>query len=86
MIGRTVGAVHHDFQALQAQFAREGAFAEFDIAAGRVDDPAGLAQFGGFHAGQRFFHFGFNGFFNIVRQLGPINREKLDAVVVKRVM
>ncbi|MNY48455.1 hypothetical protein D3C86_1837920 [compost metagenome] len=86
MIGRAVGAVHHDFQAFQAQFAREGAFTEFDVTAGGIDDPARFTQFGRFYAGQRFFHFGFNGFFHMVRQLRAINGEEFNAVVVKRVM
>ncbi len=86
VVGGAVGAVDHHFQAIQAQFVREGAFAELNVATRSVDDAAGFTQLSGVHAGDLFFHFGFNGLFYVIRQLGAVDREELDAVIIKRVV
>ena len=70
----------------QAQLVREGAFAEFDITTRRIDDTVRFTQLGGINTGNLFFHFSFNGLFHLVRQLGAVNGEELDAIVVERVM
>jgi hypothetical protein len=44
LVGRAMGGIHHDLQPLQRQVVCEGALAEFDVAAGRIVQPARLAQ------------------------------------------
>ena len=86
MVSRAVSAIDHHLQGVEAQLVRKGAFAKLDIAASGVDDTAGFAQLGGINAGQLFFHFGFNGFFNFIRELSPFDREEFNAVIIERIM
>ncbi len=86
MISRPVSAIDYHLQSIEAQLVRKGAFAKLDIATGGVDDTTGFTQLGGIHAGQLFFHFGFNGFFYLIRKLGTFDREEFDAVVIERIM
>ncbi|CNT63955.1 Uncharacterised protein [Salmonella enterica subsp. enterica serovar Bovismorbificans] len=86
MVGSAVGAIHNHFQAIEAQFVREGAFTELNIASGGIDDAARFPQLGGVYAGDLFFHFGFDGFFHIVRQFRTVDREEFNAVIIERVM
>ncbi len=86
VIRRTISAIHHNFKLAQAQFIREGAFAKLDIATGGIDDTGGFTQLSRIHAGDRFFHLGFYGLFNRIRQFGAVDREKFDPVVIVRVV
>ncbi len=86
VIRRTVSAIHHNFKLAQAQFIREGAFAKLDIATGGIDNTGGFTQFSRVHTGDCFFHLGFYGFFNRIRQFGAVDREKFDPVVIVRVV
>jgi hypothetical protein len=53
VVGGAVGAVDHDLQAAQVEFVREGALAEFDVAALGVAQAGGAAQLVGRHAAHR---------------------------------
>ena len=86
VIGRTVRAVHHHFQRAEAQFVGKGAFTKFNVAPGGINDTAGFAQLCRIQAGEFFLHFGFNRLFHIIRQLGALNGEEFNTVVVERVM
>ena len=57
-----------------------------DQAPGGINDTAGFAQLCRIHAGEFFLHFGFNRLFHIIRQLGALNGEEFNTVVVERVM
>ena len=81
LVGRAVGGVHHDLQPAQAQIRAESAFAELDVAARRVVQPARAAQRGRFHPLRGFLQRRFHLLLPFVGQLGAIGAEKLDAVV-----
>ncbi len=82
----TVSAIHHNFKLTQTQFVREGAFAKLDIATGSINDTGSFTQFSRVHAGDRFFHFGFDSFFNRIRQFGPIDGEEFNPIVIEWVV
>ena len=86
VIGRAISTVHHNFEVSQAQLIREGTFTEFDITARRINDTVRFTQLCGIYTGDLFFHFGFNGFFHVIRELGAVNGEEFNAVVVERVV
>ena len=86
LVGRAVGGIHHNLQALEGELVGKSAFAKLDVAASRVVQAARLTQTGGLRPLrrklERRFHFKFPGF----GQLGALGAEKLDAVVFKHVV
>jgi len=86
VISRTVRAVHDDFEPLEIQTVREGALAKFDVAPAGVVITLGLAERIGSRGRQRLLHHVFDGQLHVIRQLGALRREKLDAIVVVRIV
>ena len=86
VIGGTVGAIHHNFQTIEAKFVWKRRFAKLNIAPRRIHDTTGLTEQGGVHASDLFFHFSFDSFFHFIRQLGAVNGEKFDAIIIKGIM
>ena len=82
VVGRAMGAVHHDFQARQTGVGGHRALAEFNVAASGVHDALGLAQGVGLGGGQRLLQQFLDVQFDHVGQLLAIAGEELDAVVV----
>ena len=86
VVARAVRAVHYDLQTMQIQIGGKGAFAKFNITARRIADAAHLADVRRRRANQRLVDLLLDGRLNAVRELGAVTVEKLDAVVVVRVM
>ncbi len=82
VIGRAVGAIHHDLQAAQVEIVGESALAELDVASGGVIDAARLSEPGRLHAGHRLLEPRLDLEFHRVEQLGALRRKELYAVVV----
>ncbi len=85
-IGRTIGTVHDDAQAMQGQMPGKGAFTEFDVAT-----PGILKLFGFANPVRRHrIHFpaqlGLNGQLHLIGQFFSFRAEKLDAIIVIGVM
>ena len=81
LVGRAVRCVHHNLEPLQRQVVGKGAFAKLDVAPRRVIQPPRLAQAGrvGPHGG--LGQCGLHRHLPLVRQLGALRTEELDAVV-----
>ena len=86
MIGRAMGAIEHDFEAAQIHGIGKGALAEFNIAPGSVTDAPGLAQTGRLHDLHGPIQCFFDCQLDLVRQLGALGGEELDAIVLERIM
>ena len=86
VVGRAVGRIDDDLQALQRQLAAEGALAELDVAAARIFEFACLAEVGRGDPLRRLLEHRFDLTLPFVGQLLAARREKLDAVVSERVM
>ena len=86
VIGRTVCTVHYNFEVCQAQFIRERAFAEFNVAACGIDNTVGFTQLSGVDTGDLFLHFRFNRLFHVIRQFSAVDGEEFDTVVIERIM
>ncbi|MNF62286.1 hypothetical protein D3C84_439630 [compost metagenome] len=87
LVHRTVRTIDNDLQAGKTGTGRHTAFAEFDVATRRVVDSrhlADLARLDNRHR-RRIKQF-FDHQFDVIRQLGALPGEKLDAVVIMRVM
>lgn len=82
LVGSAVGAVEHDLETVEVGAGRHAALAEFDVAPRRVIDPRNLAETGGLHHGHRRIEQFLDHQLDVVRQLGPLPGEELDAVVV----
>ena len=81
-----VRAVHHQLQAVQIETGRKRALAEFDVTATRIVQPAGLAEQFRWRAGHRFVQLRLDLQLDFVGELVAIGGEKLDAVVVVRIV
>ncbi|MNN75265.1 hypothetical protein D3C81_1915570 [compost metagenome] len=81
-----MGAVHHKLEPVQILLIRERALAELDVAASRILDAARAAEIVRTHTGHRLLELGFDLLLHLVRQLVARRREKLDAVVVVRIV
>ena len=86
VVGGAVRAVDDDAPALEIELGREGALAEFDVAAAGILDPARLAELRRRHAGERLLHHAFDRVLDAVRKLRARLREEFDPVVVERVV
>ncbi len=82
MVSGAVGAVDDDLQPAQVERGREGALAEFDVAARGVVHPPRLAELGRFLALDLATEALFDLRFHFVRQLAAVGGKKLDAVVL----
>ena len=86
LVCSTVSAVHHDLQTPQRKVVGEGALTKLDVAPRRILQAAGAAQACGIGPHGCFVHGGFHRQLPGVRQLGALRAEKLDTVVVKRIV
>ena len=86
LVGRAMGCIDHDAQALEREVVGEHTFAKFDVTPWRIVQatrPTKVARTGpSRRLGQRSFHLQLPG----VIQLVAIATEELDAVVCKRVV
>ena len=85
-VSRAVGAVHHDFQALERQPEHDRVFAEFDVTAARFGDAVQFAQLRRFDDFHRQFEVALDFLFGGVGQFDAAAREYFDAVVAIDVM
>src|SRR5690606_27100646 len=85
LIGRSVGTVEHNFQPTQVQRIG-GAFAEFNIATGRIVNAFGLTQLGRIDTGHGFIQPGFDGQLGFIGQFLTGKAEYLNAVMVVRLV
>ena len=85
-IGRAVGAVQGHLEPLELHAHRDGALAEFDVAAVGIHHPLGLAQPGRVDGSHGLVQFRLDGVFHLIGQLEALGGEELDAVVIKRVV
>lgn len=86
VVGGAVGGVDHQLQPVEIQVVREGALAEFDVAALGVGHAARAAQFFRADAAQRLVHRLLDGGLDVVGQLHAMGGEELDAVVLVRIV
>src|SRR5262249_39713389 len=86
VICRTVGAIEHDTQAATVQLRGEGAFAELDVAADGVIDAPCFAEICRCYAFERFGKLALDRALGRIGQLGSAAREKLDSIVVVRIV
>ncbi len=87
-VGGAIGAVHHDFQAVKADGAIKRTLGKLDVAVDHAVDAFGLADTVGLAkvtAGVAV-HLGFDFGFHFVGKLVSVRAEKLDSVVLVRVM
>ena len=87
LIGRAIGTIDNQLNALKAHLAREGALGKFNIARLTVINPLGAPQFTRRHqlAG-RCVHQLFNFIFNLIGKLKPVRPEQLNAIIFKFIM
>src|SRR5690606_17592475 len=86
VVGGAVGRIHHDGKTREGQFVREGALAEFDVAASRIVDAPGPTQLFRLYTFDLFVEHGLDLGFHVVGQFHAIAGEEFDAVVVIRIM
>ncbi len=86
VVGGAVRAVHHDLHAAQVHVCREGALAEFDIAADRIFDTLGFAECLRCIGQHRVIQFGLDGGFDCIWQFLAAAGKELDAVVLERIV
>src|SRR5690606_21299215 len=76
----------HDLQAIEFLAATIGALAEFDVTPGSVGNSRGLANLVGTHGHETVVEHRLDLRLDNVVELGALGGEKLDAVVVMRVV
>ncbi|MCY1412218.1 hypothetical protein D9M71_276180 [compost metagenome] len=86
LVGGAMGAVEHQLEAGEIGAGRHAALAELDVAAGRVVDPRRLAQLRRLDHAHRRIEQLLDHQLDLVRQLGSLAGEELDAVVVVRIV
>jgi hypothetical protein len=86
MVCRTMRTIDYNLQATQIEVVRESALAEFNIATARVLYAPDTTKIGWRGADNRLIDSLLNGAFDCIRQFGTLSREKLDPVIVVRVM
>ena len=86
IVGGAVCAIDHQTIAAQIQRRRERAFAEFNVAAGRIADAPDLAQRARCHRFDRLVDHRLDGLLDRIVKLLPIAGKKFDAIVIERIM
>ena len=86
LVGRAVGAIHHDLKPFQADTTRKSAFAKFHIAASGVVVTLDLAERARLDRAHRFVHGVFDGRLDRVGELATVRGKELDAVVGIRIV
>ncbi len=82
VVGGAVGAIDHELEPFEVDFAGKPALAELDVATRRVVQPTRLAQLGGCHAGRRCLQYGLDLLLDAVIELLAEPGKKFDAVVL----
>ncbi len=85
-VGRTMGAIDNKLQPGKIGTGRHAALAKLDVAARRIVDARDLAQLAGLNHRHRCIQQLFDHQLDCIRQLGALPREKLDAIVIMRVV
>ena len=81
-----MGAINDQFDAMELQWRRNRALAEFDIPALGILEAAGLADPRRINRGHGLVDLGLDQVLDLVRKLQPVRAEELDAIVIIRVM
>ena len=82
VIGRAMGAVQHDSQAVQLEAIVDRGLAELDVAPGGVIDADRLAEPIRRHGFQRLVELVLDFGLDLVGEFQPFRREELDAVIL----
>ena len=86
VISRTVRAIDDDLQTTQIHVIWKRALAELDVSPGRIVDSPRASEIGRLHADQRRINPRLDFCLHRIGQLGTVRREKLDAIIVIRVV
>ena len=86
LVGRAMGTIDDDLQSAKIEIIGEGALAELDVATARIFDTHGPPEIRSTDTGHFVIDAGLNGLLDLIREFGTLSREKLDAIIVVRVV
>ena len=86
LVGRALGTINDDLESAKIEIIGEGALAELDVATARIFDTHGPPEIRSTDTGHFLIDPVLDSLLDLIREFGTLSREKLDAIIVVRVV